>query len=464
MTEYGDAYNWEKTWLNAAPMERTNRRQSPEPHFQHKRHFEQSDSYNLWGPEYQAKEINEDPFFIIYGRKHREFAYPNILYRRAKSAPRERDNPVLRNGDKNGPQRPKSDGTTGIKKPARSNSKKHHSKSRSRSKDLKKPIERWPELKMDIPSDSPKPKPAKRSEYQRSFSPPLSDAYKRIRPQSSKPQAKKIKSRLSSSSIDEKKAAFKSEERSSRRSEFEAMSKDPIPESDGYKPELHRRKLQSEYQANYRDLSDFTNVAKIHNDEARQNQIKVEGCHFSQSHFNQLDSVNVNLWDPLCSPRSEIVGITPTEMSKRLKEYRAPMHQRRIDAALSGSGSRITQRIPKLSFKYPSPSLPAHYEPRKYLSRTPSNEEQRIRVLPYEDTNDFGCTESRHYCNRGGNFLVSKVRPDDVNAPSMTSPVHYDYVPQVSPMSLSSSLSLAEQTLERALRRRNKLLVSTCRN
>ncbi|KAM7535336.1 hypothetical protein Aperf_G00000099754 [Anoplocephala perfoliata] len=460
MTEYGDAYNWEKTWLNAAPLERAILRQSPEPHFQHKRHFEQSDSYNLWGPEHQAKEITEDPFFIIHGRNHKKFAYPNILYRRAKSAPRERRNSLTQNEDMSIPQRPKSDGAAEAKKPIRSSSKNQHSKSRSRSKGPKKPIERWPELKMDIPSDSPRL--TKRSEYQRSSSPSLADVHKKVRPQSSKSQAPKSKPKPSSSSLDEKKTSFNLEERLSQRSKFEAMSKDPILESGSSKPEF-RQKLQSEYQANYRDLSDFTSVAKIQNNEARQNQLQVEGCHFSQSHFNQLDSVNVNFWDPLYSTQSEVVGITPTEMTKRLKEYKATLPRRQIDTTLSDRGFRIPRYTPKLSSKYPSVSLSAHYEPSKYVNRTSKDEEQRIKILPYEGPSDFGCTQSHHYCNRGGNFLVSKVRPDEVTLPFPTSSARYECVPPASPMSLSSSLSLAEQTLDRALRRRNKLLVSTCR-
>ncbi|KAM3184885.1 hypothetical protein ACTXT7_007486 [Hymenolepis weldensis] len=463
MTEYGNAYNWEKTWLNAAPMERANGRQTPEPHFQHKRYFEheQSDSYSLWGPENQVKGIAQDPFFIIHGRKHSELAYPNILYRRAKSAPRESRNPSPKVKEKKILQRPKSDGGTEAPQHTKNHSKKNNSKSRSLSKEQKKPVERWPELKMDIPSDSPKLKPAKRTEYQRSFSPPLEDVYKRGRPQSSKTGAEEHKDKPVSSKLEDKNTKFKSDERLSKRLEFEVKSKNAALNSE---PEPRKRRLQSEYQANYRDLSDFTNVAVIHNDEARLNQLQSEGCHFSRQHFNQLDSANVNLWDPPSSIQPEIVGITPAEMSRRLKVYKEPKPRLPIDKTLSDGGFRVPHQSLYRSFRYPISSSAARYEPQKYLNGPPKDDEPRIKVLPYEDENDYGCLPSQHNCDRGGNFLISKIRPGEISVPPHTSAVHFDHYSPISPTSLSSSLSLAEQTFDRALRRKNKLLISACRN
>nr|CDS30730.1 conserved hypothetical protein [Hymenolepis microstoma]CUU99179.1 hypothetical transcript [Hymenolepis microstoma] len=462
MTEYGDAYNWEKTWLNAPPMERANGKQTSEPHFQHKRHFEleQNDSNILRGPENQANEISQDPFFIIYGRKHSELAYPNILYRRAKSAPRESRN-LTPKFEKKTPQRPKSDGASEAPKPIKIQPKKHHSKSRSRSKEQKKPVERWPELKMDIPSDSPKPKPLKRTDYQRSCSPPLADIYKSDRSQSSKTRVEEPKTKPLSSKSRDRIKKFKSDDRMSRMSEFEGK---PEITSPNLEPEPLKRRFQSEYQANYRDLSGFTDVAMIHNDEARQNQLQVEGCHFSRQHFNQLNSANVNLWDSPSSIQPEIVGITADEMSRRLKVYREPKPRLPITKTLLDSSFRVPSHSHYRFSRYPTSSSTVPYEPRKYLDKAFKNDEPRIKVLPYEDRKDYVCSKAQHYCDRGGNFLISKVRPEEVNVLPHTSPVHFDDNSPNSPVSLGSSLSLAEKTFDRALKRRNKLLISAPRN
>ncbi|VDN98178.1 unnamed protein product [Rodentolepis nana] len=462
MTEYGDAYNWEKTWLNAPPRERAYGKQTLEPHFQHKRHFEleQNDTNILKCDENQAKEISQDPFFIIHGRKHSEMAYPNILYRRAKSAPRESRNPSPKS-DKKTPQRPKSDGASETPKHVKMQSKKHHSKSRSRSKEQKKPVERWPELKMNIPSDSPKSKPLKQTDYQLSRSPPLADLNKSDRPQSSKTKVEEPTTKPKPSKPNGGIKKFKSDERLSRMSELEAKSKIT---SQNLEPEPRKRRFQSEYQANYRDFSDFTDIAIIHNDEARQNQLQVEGCHFSRQHFNQLNSDNVNLWDPPSSIQPEIVGITAEEMSRRLKGYKTPKSRLPNAKTLPDTSFRIPSQSHYRFSRYPASSSTTPYEPQKYLDKAFKNDEPRIKVLPYEDRKDYVCSKTQHYCDRGGNFLISKVRPEEVDTLPHISPVHFNDVSSYSPASLSSSLSLAEQTFDRALRRRNKLLISAPRN
>lgn len=459
MTEYDDAYNWEKTWLNSSPIRRSDGRQTPEPHFQHKRHFptEWNDSYDVWGPEYQSKGIAQDPFFIIHGRNHGELAYPNILYRRAKSAPRETRNPFSQSEENKESQRPNSDGAMKEQKSVKHHSRKHHhSKSRSHSKEKKKPTQRWPELKVDIPNDSPKSEPPKQRDDKRSYSSPNANADKRVRPQSSVKQVKETKSKSPERASESNKSKFKSEEHISRRSEFESKSAEPQSEP--------RSRFQSEYQANYRDLSNFTNIAKVHNNEAVENRIQAEGCHFSRKHFNQLDSASVNLWDP---PRSlpEIVGITKKEFSRRLKEYKVPTPRLPPDRTFTDGGLRFSNRPFYRSFNYTTPSNSTRNEPKKCINKaTVDKEEPRVMVLPSEKENTLDCSPTLHRCNPCGNFLISRVRPNVLSIPSDRSLHRFDYHSPISPSSLSSSLSLVEQTFDRALRRRNKLLISACRN
>lgn len=468
MTEYDNAYNWEKTWLNAAPMKRVgSTKQIFEPHFQHKRHFEQSDSYSLWGSESQTKETTEDPFFIIHGRSHSQIAYPNILYRRSKSAPRQRQNLLLADAQALSPQRPKSDGSVGIKNPTKQNHKKHHLKPRTRSKE-KKPIESWPELKLDIPRDSPQATPPKRSEYQRSFSPQPAYIYSQNRASSAKNQADTKRRETS----ENKQPKSKPKERVSKVPSSPVQSKEPVQilqnGKEELRPEPRRRRLQSEYQANYKDLSDYACVAKIHNDEAKQNQQQVEGCHFSRNYFNQLESVNANLWDPPSSSRSEIVGLDPALRAKRLEEYKAPPTRSRLVASLSDSPLKMQRQSLRSPIKYSIPSTITRYEPSKYSHQPLRNEEPKIKVLPMEKMDDLSCTPGHHICNRGGNFLISQTRTEEASIPPppVQKSVHCLPPPlaSISPSHISSSLHLAEHTLDRALSRRNRLLISACRN
>ncbi|EUB60990.1 hypothetical protein ECG_02125 [Echinococcus granulosus] len=468
MTEYDNAYNWEKTWLNAAPMERTSgAKQKLEPHFQHKRHFEQSDSYKLWGPESQAKETAEDPFFVIHGQSHSQIAYPNILYKRSKSAPRQRQNLSPTDAQVRSPQRPKSDRLVEVKKPVKQNHKKHHLKPRTRSKG-KKTIESWPELKLDIPLDSPQPTPPKRSEYQRSFSPPPAYIYGQNRPHSAKNQAdtkrKEISENMQTKSEPEKRPTYVSSSPLRTKESVQA----PQSKQDDSKLKPHRRRLQSEYQANYKNLSDYTSVVKLHNDEAKQNQQQVEGCHFSRKYFNQLESANVNLWDPPSSSRSEIVGLDPALRAKRLKEYKIPPTRSRLDTSLSDSLFKLPRQSLHLPFKYSVSSPTARYEPSKYSHQPLKTGEPKVKVLSLEKMDDLTCTPEHHICNRGGNFLISQTRAEETSIPPplVRQSIHCLSPPlaRISPGPISSSRSLAEHTYDRALSRRNKLLISACRN
>ncbi|KAL5109211.1 hypothetical protein TcWFU_007481 [Taenia crassiceps] len=414
MTEYGNAYNWENTWLNATPMKRVgSAMQTLEPHFQHKRHFEQSDSYSLWGPDLQTKGTTEDPFFIIHGRSHSELAYPNILYRRSKSAPRRRPNLSLTDEQVQPPQRPKSDGSPEIKKHIKQNYKKHPSKPRTRSKD-RKPIDSWPELKLDIPRDSPQTTPPKRSEYQRSFSPPPAYIYSKNRASPAKNQADTTKREI----YDSTQANLKPKEQINQVSSSLVQTKESIQTLQNGKeesrPEPHRRRIQSEYQANYKDFSDYASVAKIHSDEAKQNQQQVEGCHFSRNHFTQLESVNVNLWDPPSSSNSEIVGLDPALRKKRLKEYKIPPTRSRLVGSLSDNPLKVPWQSLHLPFKHSIPPTITRYEPSKYSHQLPKTDEPKIKVSPLEKVDDLSCTPQHHICNRGGNFLISQTRADEV--------------------------------------------------
>ncbi|KAL5970634.1 hypothetical protein TSMEX_001631 [Taenia solium] len=468
MTEYDNAYNWERSWLNANPTKRAGgAKQTYEPHFQHKRHFEQSDSYSLWNPESQANGTTEDPFFIIHGRSHSQIAYPNILYRRSKSAPRQRQNLSLTDEQVQSPRRPKSDGLAEINKPIRQNPKKQHSKPRTRSKE-KKPVESWPELKLDIPRDSPQAAPPKRSEYERSFSPPPAYIYSQNRASSAKSQADTKKREIS----ENMQPKSKPKERPSQVSASLVQPKEPIQTLQNGKEESRaeprRRRLQSEYQANYKDLSDYACVAKIRNDEAKQNQQQVEGCHFSRNYFNQLESVNVNLWDPPSSSRSEIVGLDPVLRAKRLEEYKTPLTRSRLVASLSDSPLKMPRQSLHLPFKHSIPSMITRYEPSKYSHQPLKIEQTKIKVLPLGKMDDLPCTPGHHICNRGGNFLISQTRAEEptIPPPPVQKSVHCLSLPPtyISPDPINSSLHLAENTLNRALSRRNRLLISACRN
>ncbi|VDM31508.1 unnamed protein product [Hydatigera taeniaeformis] len=465
MTEYESAYNWEKTWLGASPLQRVgSAKQANEPYFQHKRHFDQWDSYSLWGPHSQSEVPAEDPFFIIHGRSHSKLAYPNILYMRSKSAPRERSTLALGNNQAHSPRRPKSDGSAETRKTTKPNPKMHHLKPRARSKE-KKPIENWPELRLDIPRDSPQVAPPRRSEYQRSFSPPPAYIYNQNRSNSANIRSdmkKRETSEIMQNSTDPE----------NHRASSTWQPKEPIqtPENGKEKSGLEprRRRLQSEYQANYKDLSDYACVAKIHSDEAKQNQQQAEGCHFSRKYFNQLESANVTLWDPSSSSRSEIVGLDPGLRAKRLEDYKMHPTRKRLTSILSDSPSKMLQQSLHFPLKRSIPPTITRYEPSKYSYQPLVTEEPKIKVLPLKEMDDLSCTPGHHVCNRGGNFLVSQTRPEEVivSPPSVRQSAHRLSSPLagISPDPIVSSLNLAEHTLDRALIRRNKLLISACRN
>ncbi len=481
MTEYNESYNWQRTWLASAPPVRADpAAQRPEPHFQHKRFYDRNESsFNLRDFFSQPSGTDEDPYFLIHGRRDSAIAYPNILHRRSKSAPRQKT-PLAVEPE----QRPKSDEQP-LKEEVTQHHKKHHKKHRPRSPN-KRPVERWPELKMEIPNDSPQQvqQAPKKSEYQRAYSPPAAVIYRENKqsPIIHKTSTAREKERITEKMTEYRRQFRRPEIPPQRRAKsatrpIEILHRPLTAYSDPQPEPRRRRRLQSEYQANYIDQTDFAAHLRGPHEEAKQNQQHLEGCHFSRRHFNQLDSATVGMWDPPGSSRSEIVGLDQNLREKRLEEYKAEPAGRRSSPLTEPRESVPRLRLP---FRHPAPHFTSTYEPSKYIHQL-SRPEPQIKVLPMEkssdDSNGLKCSPAHHVCDRGGSFLISRPRP--LQRDLSPSPVRYTtpfYDPVAYPTcpspalsclsrdSMEAHLGLAEDTLERALRRRNKLLISTCRN
>ncbi|VDD83355.1 unnamed protein product [Mesocestoides corti] len=333
---------------------------------------------------------------------------------------------------------------------------------------------------MDIPQDSPQLEPPKVSEYQRSFSPPPAYIYKENRPKSTKTYStagieKRNKvERLSENNGDNSNLAARSNQRGTSEAKAEDHLQHRQTARRDSRPKLRRRRLQSEYQANYKDLSDYATVAKRQSDIARQNQRQVEGSHFSRQYFNQLESACVDLWDPPSSARSETVGIDRNLWKKRLMDYNLSPIGRRSEGPLTENTYVPSQQPHRFSSGYLASKVSGKYEPSKYL-QTPRKEDPRIRVLSLEEAGDLNCTPTHHICNRGSSFLTSQVRQEQrctsplavrCHSPSHSGPSSPapTCLHSASRRMLTPHLSLAESTLDRALRRHNKLLISTYRD
>lgn len=463
MSEYNDSYNWRRAWLGSDPPQRQTLNSQPkaEPFFQHKRFYNLQDSAIPISDFFTSSNAEEDPYFLIHGHSKSAIAYPNILRRMSKSA-QPQSTPKLQKHEME-QRRPKSDEVVPAKELNQHRGhhhSHHHKKSRSKSKE-KRPIERWPELKVDLPQDSPDAKPTNTFDEKRPENPPA-EVIPETPIKKPKPPADK---KLANDLLTEYRREFKKFEAPlPRRSKsasrpIETIQRHPLrPTTGNAQPLPRRRKLQSEYQANYTDMSDFTTVAHQHNSEARQNALVAEGCHFSRRHFSQLDSDTVCLWEPPGSSRSEIVGVNKELRARRLEEYKSGPTEHRSLPVTERNYPVTCLRLPT---RQSAPNPTSTYEPIKYIPQA----EPKISVLPLERNPE--CSQERHICNNEGRFLVSRARPPDED--EFYNPEVYSNCasPALSCLSLASmdmQLNAAENTLDRALQRRSQMLISTCRH
>ncbi|BHF72491.1 hypothetical protein SprV_0401555800 [Sparganum proliferum] len=183
MSEYEKNFNWEKTWLNAPPQRQQQKANTAkaEPHFQHRRRVGPTDTFTL---KTHFSQPQDDDYFLL-GRRDQKFGssivYPLVKRRPkvagghpsheerpdervAKAAVAHKTKPRTQLPNK-GPANLEDAGKS--KPPVRHIPRKstteaattlphkvHRSHTRSHSHHKKRPVERWPEIKLDLPLDS----------------------------------------------------------------------------------------------------------------------------------------------------------------------------------------------------------------------------------------------------------------------------------------------------------------------
>lgn len=344
MSEYDAKYDWNKTWLNADPTRRYSSPEKPsEKLLGEKRHYLSHDTFSLCDHFSKPSSGAEDPYFLL-GQGSEKFGR-TVRYRnrrfRAKSAPRARQltpPPKV--------ERAKDDLAINITT-KKSKSKKH-------KEHKKRPVERWPDIKLDlteasldrpstgavrqtntdpqIPKDRPKTAPLK-SEYQRSYSPPPAYIYKKPRKKKyvatviTPQQEQRAKTQEYNKPEEIKSSHVKSTPRFERYAPYRPAQYRP----ETYVPHTEHGKhhFTSEYQANYRNFSDL-----INEDERREQSAIVRGkmfavrnkdSNFSREYFAQLKgSAGAKLWDSQTTNRSNTFGLDKCSMERCMKNYNLP--------------------------------------------------------------------------------------------------------------------------------------------
>ncbi|KAL7060753.1 hypothetical protein AAHC03_09656 [Spirometra sp. Aus1] len=183
MSEYEKNFNWEETWLNAPPQRQQQKAGTAkaEPHFQHRRRVGPTDTFTL---KTHFSQPQDDDYFLL-GRRDQKFG-SSIVYPLAKPRAKVSDghpsleerpdervakatvahktkpriqlpNKGLANLEDAGKCKPP---VTHISRKSTTEApttlphKVHRSHTRSHSHHKKRPVERWPEIKLDLPLDS----------------------------------------------------------------------------------------------------------------------------------------------------------------------------------------------------------------------------------------------------------------------------------------------------------------------